>query len=109
MLLLLERTTWILTFTFFESNHGHLQLYPPRTAGDGHEREVARGLANDLKRRIEKKEMNQRKKGMNNLMLRMWGILLINATNDGMKRFRVASYNEDTEAITQNFGTWNAL
>jgi hypothetical protein len=39
---------------------------------------------------------------MNNLMLRMWGILLINATNDGMKRFRVASYNEDTEAISQN-------
>jgi hypothetical protein len=56
---------------------------PPRTAGDGHEREVARGLANDLKRRIEKKETNKRKKGMNNLMLRMWCIL-INATNDAL-------------------------
>ena len=38
-----------------------------------------------------------------NLMLRMWGILIINATNDWMKRFRVASYNDEpTAAISQN-------
>jgi hypothetical protein len=59
MLLLLERT-WILLPSL--NPIMAISSYPPRTAGDGHEREVARGLANDLKRRIEKKEMNKRKR-----------------------------------------------
>jgi hypothetical protein len=61
MLLLLERT-WILLPSLNINPIMAISSCPPRTAGDGHEREVARGLTNDLKRRIEKKEMNQRKR-----------------------------------------------
>jgi hypothetical protein len=40
----------------------HSQPPTTRTAGNGHEQQVAWGLANELKERIEKKEMNKRKR-----------------------------------------------
>jgi hypothetical protein len=50
--------------SFNPIGHDRLHSHPPttRTAGDGHEQKVAWGLANELKERIEEKEMNKRKR-----------------------------------------------
>jgi cyclophilin family peptidyl-prolyl cis-trans isomerase len=75
------------------------------TAGDAHEREGARRLANELKRRIEKKEKNKRKRNEFDAT----DVGYINQRNKRFNEKISRNYDEHTAEIRQNLERGTAL